>query len=127
MTSYLDKLRRTLNTDSLRRWLREEFPTRWRAFTAAVPIMFEHAMTAPPTYTVVVHNDDGTVEEVQMSEMELRESFGDGAWEEAMRQYENGVTDPYVSMRDLQDQFVNEWQELGVVWPWEDSEEDLPN
>jgi hypothetical protein len=103
------ELRKTLNTNSLRDWMRNEFPMRTGVALRHIPSVFYRAYTIEPTYTVRIFNhDSGTIEEQDLTELQIRDRFGDLAWEESLRQFaDNNDGNAYVDLND----FDNLWGE----------------
>lgn len=98
-SKFLQKLRERLNTPSLRRWLKDEFGPRTKAFLQGIPVMAEMAYTTPATYTVrLVDPDTGEEEESQWTEAAIRAEFGDSVFEAAFAQLPDG--DAYVDLAD---------------------------
>lgn len=127
-----NELRAYLNTPSLRRWLKEEFLPRTKAFLQGIPVMAEMAYTTPATYTVrLVDPITGEEEESQWTEAAIRAEFGDSVFEEAYSQLPGG--DAYVDLADhdkpLSQMLAEVEQELswGTWDQWLDDEDDEPN
>ena len=114
----LDKLRSTLNTPSLRRWLREEFLTRTKVlFVTGIPYTIQYVYTSPAQYTVLLHDPiTGEVEEVKMTEAEIRAEFGDQVFEEAYAQLSDG--DANVDLSDYERPFHQILAEVEEELTW---------
>lgn len=101
-------LRETLNTPTLREWLKEDFWIRTTIAIQAIPSVFVHAWTVEPTYTVEVKDAMGTTQ-LNLTEREIRDMYGDAVFEEASRQMvENPGEDVYVRDSDI----PNSWEEI---------------
>lgn len=97
-SALLQDLRKTLGTRSLRRWFREDFVLRTKIAMEQVPKLFAHAYTVRSTYTVRLY-EDGEYVDLEMTEEQIRDEFGDRAFEDAEAQVRTGE-DAYVRLSD---------------------------
>lgn len=106
----LDLLRETLHTQSIREWFKEDFWMRTQVALEHIPALFHHAYTVETTYTIQIKDDStGHVEYMELTELQIRDRFGDAVWEAAASaRIANGGEDVYIGNSDLQ----NTWSDF---------------
>lgn len=118
MKDRLDRLRKTLGTTSLRKWLWEEFPGRTKILLNSLGPIIEYAYTTPNQYTVNIVDPSTGEEEVKyMTEAELRAEYGDLVANEAMGQLsEKGnarVNIDDIEYNDIPEELLDDWAAWG--------------
>tara|TARA_R110002096_G_scaffold43109_2_gene116163 strand:+ start:1021 stop:1446 length:426 start_codon:yes stop_codon:yes gene_type:complete len=117
-----DELREALHTTSVREWIQEDFLLRTAVALEHLWPLFVHAWTVEATYTVRVHDPvKGTVETLNLTEPEIRNTYGDEVFVAAREQMkENPGVEALVNQAEVMFKSWDDIMETDGIQQWGD-------